>query len=179
MTQHLSNETLIDYIHGELAANDDAQAHEHLAQCGVCRLEYDAEVELGESLRAAMAADERELPSMVKALVWDQVRNARPAGSGLTRWLRPAFAIPTVALVALVAVFASPLRHAASNAPLVDATYYLEQHAAEQMQTAALGERSNLTALEVSDDAPASSPEAQPDGLLAIAATAGSLYAIP
>ena len=179
MTQHLNNELILDYIHGELAANDDALAHEHLAQCAECRAEYDAEVSLGESLRLALSADERELPSMVKARIWDEVRNARPATGVWLGWFRPAFTVPTVALVALLAVFASPLRHSGAHVPLVDATFYLEQHAAEQMQTASLGEHSNLTALDVSDETQEPSPESQPDGLLAIAATAGSLYGIP
>ena len=79
MTTHYDRDTLIDYLHGEMTAADDAAIHAHVAACGDCRTLRDEESALGDLLRAAAAADERELPSMVKAKIWDAVRREHGA----------------------------------------------------------------------------------------------------
>ncbi len=131
MNQHLTTDTLIDFLHGELASQDDARVHVHLAECQACRSAYELEALLGEKLRAAAAAEEREMPSLVAAAVWQRIREAQPGPfARLAAWLRPIVAFPVAAAILLGAFFASPLAHP-SNAPKIDATYYLRAHAAQ------------------------------------------------
>ncbi len=178
MTQHLTIDSITDYVHSALPAGEDALTHEHLQVCAECRAAYDAEVRIGEELRRALAAQEVDLPSLVKARIWEEIRAARPsAWSSALGLFRPAFAVPAVVALALLAFFAHPFAPNASAPPMVDAMYYLEEHAAEQTQTA-LGERSNSAVLDsaqttVSDAGP------EPAGPLGIAVDAASLYALP
>ena len=147
MMKHLNNDYLIDYLHGQLPPEEDALAHAHLEACTACRADYDAEAALSEALRSAAAAEELEFPSLISAHVWEQVRQARPGwASRLAGFFRPAIAVP-VAAVAVVALYlATPLGHnAAGPAKHVSASYYLEQHAAQQAQNP-LGERSPTAA---------------------------------
>ena len=145
MNEHLNIDTIIDYLHGELPPAADALTHAHLQACGPCRSEYEREASLSESLRVAARNEERELPPAVKAAVWQAVRNERPSLSlRLAAFLRPAIALPTAAALVLVTYFASPLSHSQHATRSVDAMYYLEQHAAEQMLNP-LAERSSIT----------------------------------
>ena len=131
MTDHLSSDQLIDFVHGELPPEADARAHAHLASCSLCRSAYDAEIALGEALRASPLGQELEFPSSIKAAVWEQIRNSPPSlASRLTAWLRPALAVPALAVVALGLWIAGPLGHR-GVAPTIDATYYLRAHAAQ------------------------------------------------
>ena len=151
MMDHLNNDFLIDYLHGHLPPEDDALAHAHLEACASCRSEYDAEAALSEALRAAALAEELEFPSLVAAGVWEQVRNARPGWSTrLAGLFRPAIAVPTAAAAIVAIYFATPLSPLSQSSPLVPAkhiaaSYYLEEHAAEQAQNP-LGERSPTAA---------------------------------
>jgi predicted anti-sigma-YlaC factor YlaD len=141
MMQHLTTETLIDYIHAELAPAEDALVHTHLQTCGLCRSEYERETRLSDALRLAARESEQELPGMVKALIWEAVRAERPTLSArLAALLRPAVAVPALAVLLVATYFTSPLGHQQAAARMVDATYYLEQHAAEELQNP-LGER--------------------------------------
>jgi anti-sigma factor RsiW len=151
MNEHLTTNTLIDYVHGELPSAEDALAHTHLQSCTECRSEFERETRLSEALRFAAAEDERELPSMVKAEIWQAVRAARPSPyARFATWLQPLVAVPAAAILVAVVYFASPLGHQAPAPLTVDASYYLEQHAAEQMNP--LGERNVTPAvLETSD----------------------------
>jgi len=178
MTQHLSIDTITDYVHSELAAGEDALAHEHLQHCADCRAAYDAEVRIGEVLRRALAAEEVELPAIVKARIWEEIRAARPSAWAVAAgWFRPAFAIPAVIALALCAFFVHPLAPNAVAAPMVDASYYLEEHAAEQTQTS-LGGRSSSTVLDATQTVSDAGPE--PSEPLGIAADdAAPLYALP
>jgi anti-sigma factor RsiW len=149
MNEHLSPDLLVDYVHGELSATDDASVHRHLAACASCRESYDLEIALSEGLRAAAAADERELPPFVKATIWEAVREARPSPlARLGALLRPAIAVPVAALLIAGGFFASPLAHVGA-APTIDATYYLEAHAAQASQSP-LNDRSGVQSLETS-----------------------------
>jgi anti-sigma factor RsiW len=142
MTEHLKTETIIDYLHGELGPAADALTHAHLQACGACRSEYERETRLSEAILTAVHAAERELPGMVKARIWETVRSSAPSPyARLLNFLRPAIAIPAAAVLAVVTYFASPLSHPQEGGPTVDAMYYLEQHAAQQLQNP-LGERS-------------------------------------
>lgn len=128
--QHLTSDILLDYIHGELSPAQDASVYAHIEQCQACRAEHQAEVALGEMLRADAAREERELPSSVKAEIWQRIREAKPsAGSRLAAWLRPAIAVPVAAAIALAAYFGPGLVNP-QGAPAIEASYYLQDHAA-------------------------------------------------
>jgi anti-sigma factor RsiW len=131
MNDHLSTDLLVDYLHGELAPEDDALAHAHLAACPECRSSYDLEASLTEALRTAAKAGEQEMPSLVAAAVWEQIRQAKPGPlARLAAFLRPAISVPVAAALVLGVWFASPYSHPGAP-PRIDAMYYLEAHAAE------------------------------------------------
>jgi predicted anti-sigma-YlaC factor YlaD len=138
MNTHLTTDLIVDYLHGELAPEDDALAHAHLAACDACRRAYDLESTLVEALRSAAKAEEREMPSLVNAAVWEQIRAARPGF--MTRalaLLRPAIAVPVAAVLIAGGFFVSPLGHGVANrgaTTTIDANYYLEAHAAQSSQ---------------------------------------------
>jgi len=174
MTDHLANELLTDYAHGELSPADDARVHAHLAACAECRRAYEAEVALSEALRAAATAEEREFPSLVKAKVWEQVRAARPGPlARLSALWRPVYALPVAAALAVFVYFQSPLAHA--DRSTIAATYYLEEHAAQAVQNP-LTERSSASppietsALEGSGAQVTLAEEEQPQGVAPILA---------
>lgn len=147
MNQHLTTDTLIDYLHGELRPQDDVYAHAHLTACATCRSARDAEARLTELVRALAGAEEREFPSLVAANVWQRIREAPPSPlARLSGWFRPAIAVPIAALLIVGGWFASPLSHGApSGSPSVDALYYFQAHAA-QSATSPLSEHSGLPA---------------------------------
>jgi anti-sigma factor RsiW len=129
MTDHLTNETLIDYMHGALTPQEDAAVHAHMETCDVCRAEYDAEVALSEVLREQARREERELPAMFKAQLWDRIRSAQPStAQRLFGWVRLSVAIPIAAAIALAAYFAPSVF--GSHPPTIEAAYYLQDHAA-------------------------------------------------
>jgi anti-sigma factor RsiW len=99
MNDHLSNDLLVDFVHGELPPELDAAAHVHLAGCAACREDFELEATLTEALRAAAKAEEREMPSLVNAAVWDRIRSAQPGPMArFAAWLRPAYALPIAAV---------------------------------------------------------------------------------
>jgi predicted anti-sigma-YlaC factor YlaD len=129
MTQHLTNEKLIDYMHGALTPQEDAAVYAHMETCGLCRAEYDAETTLSEMLREQARRDERELPPTLKAEIWQRIREAEPTtASRLFGWFRPVF-VPIAAAIALAAYFGTSLI-APHGAPMIEAAYYLQDHAA-------------------------------------------------
>jgi anti-sigma factor RsiW len=138
---HLETDELIDYIHGELEAIDDAEVHAHLQSCGTCRSEYERETRLSELLKEAMR-EAVELPPSVRARIWQSVRaQGDPPFIRLLSFFRPVIAVPVAAAVAIAIYFSSPLAHRAPTGPTVDASYYFEQHAAEAIGNP-LGDRS-------------------------------------
>src|ERR1700685_1667315 len=102
MTPHYDLETFIDYLHGALAPEADAAVFDHLQTCSACDAVYDQEAALGEALRSAARAQELEFPSMIKARVWDAVRQDKPSWLPLLRagWA-PRIAVPVAAGVIL------------------------------------------------------------------------------
>jgi predicted anti-sigma-YlaC factor YlaD len=132
MTNHYTDDILIDYLHGELTPADDARLHEHLLVCETCRAAYESEARLGDWLRQAARDEERDLPAMVRARVWEAVRHERPTfGERLRAAFRPALTLPLgVAMAALVFVV-YPTVHQPEAVPTVAASYYLDEHAAE------------------------------------------------
>jgi hypothetical protein len=131
MTSHYDRDTLIDYQHRALDPDADAAVFAHLEACAACLTLHDEEAALGEHLRALARADERDLPSLVKARVWDAVRNERPsfiARVARVRW-GPALAVPVAAAFILGIYFGTPVFRGA--VPGLPATFYLDEHSAE------------------------------------------------
>jgi anti-sigma factor RsiW len=148
--QHLSTDLLVDYLHGELAPEDDALAHAHLSSCAACRRERDLEASLSEALRTTAHAEEQEMPSLIKAAIWEQIRQAQPGPlRRIAAWFRPAFAVPAVAILLIGGWFASPYGHPTGTAPTINAMYYLQTHEA-QSANAPLSEQGAQPALETS-----------------------------
>jgi len=87
-------------------------------------------------LRTAAAGESFELPSLIKAQVWETIRAAKLSPIGQLRaFLRPAIAIPAVTVVAIAAFFGLPaVRVSAPPNPTIDAAYYLDAHRALQLQ---------------------------------------------
>ena len=144
---HFTTDRLIDFLHGELSPADDSLAHAHLESCAACLAEYELEASLTGALKAAALAEERDMPSLVNAAVWQQIREARPGPfARMASWIRPAFAVPIAALLILGGWFASPYSHATKQ-PTIDAAYYFATHAAQSSSTA-LSERTAPQAFE-------------------------------
>jgi anti-sigma factor RsiW len=130
---HYNADTLDDYLHGALGPERDATIHAHLETCASCRATYEEAATVRDWIRAAARAEEREFPSMIKARVWEAVRNTPAPVSFLDRlrsaW-RPMIALPVAAAIAAFAYLGVPgvIR---GNGPVgVAATYLLEEHAA-------------------------------------------------
>lgn len=131
--EHLSIETLVDYLHHELDPHDDARVMQHLTACADCRTQHDRQVTLSEALHAYGRSTDRELPAGVIARIWDSVESARPDVSLADRFrafLRPAYALPAAAVLVAAVYFGVVASHNASNLATIDAAYYLEDHAA-------------------------------------------------
>ena len=135
MTNHYDRPTLIDYLHGALTPQADAAVFAHLESCSACNALYDDEASLGELLRNAARAEELELPSLVKARVWDAVRRESPSWMERLRtsW-GPRIAVPVAAAVALAAYLGPIGWHAKPVIAGVNASYYLDEHNAEAQQ---------------------------------------------
>ena len=127
---HLTNEELIDYMHGELPPARDAAVYEHMESCKECRAAYDAEIAITELLRSNAREEEVEMPATLKAEIWSRVRSAQPSvWSRLAQWFRPAVAVPVAAAIALAAYFGTSYL-GPQGAPAIEAGYYLQDHAA-------------------------------------------------
>ena len=135
MTTHYDRETLIDYLHGALTPQADAGVFAHLTSCSACNALYDEEAALGELLRGAARAEELELPSLVKARVWDAVRNETPSWMQRLRasW-GPRIAVPVAAALAIAAVVVPFGRHQQPVAAGINASFYLDEHNAQAQQ---------------------------------------------
>lgn len=132
MNAHPNQELLIDYLHGELAPDQDATLSQHLETCAACRGRYQDEVALSESLQVYARTTERELPAGVRNAVWATIEAGEVAPSWAQRlvaWLHPAVALPVAAALVLAAFvgYGTTARH---NDTTIDATYYLDDHAA-------------------------------------------------
>ncbi|MGP6156930.1 MAG: anti-sigma factor family protein [Vulcanimicrobiaceae bacterium] len=147
---HVTTDLLIDYIHRELAPEDDALLYAHLAECADCRREYRAEVWLTETLRSAARDEEVEMPPAILARVRQRVRATTPAPlERLRAFLRPAAVLAGTAVLAVGAFLASPLSHPAPH-PTVDAMYYFEAHAAQEADNPFSEHTSGASAIESS-----------------------------
>jgi len=131
---HPTLETLVDYVHAALPADDDARVHVHLAACADCRTAYRAEVAFGETLRRLARAEERELPTLIRT----RIRQATARATRATRLattvarLRPAIAVPAAAAILFAASLALPGRQTpVARATPIDVRYFLDEHKAQ------------------------------------------------
>jgi anti-sigma factor RsiW len=127
---HPSIDRIVDYLHGELSAADDAAVHAHLAGCPECDERRAQEVALTEMLRAHARATERDLPPRIISGIREAVRR-RPPGlwEQLRIGLRPSVALPAAAAIALT-LYAGLTFSRHSVAPTaIDAATYVDQHA--------------------------------------------------
>ena len=132
MKSHPSQEQLIDYLHRELAPDEDAALLLHLEGCVTCSQRYQDEAGISESLRAFARASERELPAGVRASIWSAIESSERTPTWTDRlrnWLRPVVAVPVAAAFVVVALagYESNLHR---GGPTIDAAYYLDDHAA-------------------------------------------------
>ena len=128
--QHVSPESLVDYLHGELPAGEDAVVHAHLADCRECSEAYESEAALTELIRGHCRAEERDLPQGVVLRIRDAVAASQvPWWSRLTTSLRPLVVGGAIAAGLLFGTFLS-LRtwHSHAQASTIDAAYYLDDH---------------------------------------------------
>ena len=135
-THHPSADRIGDYVAGELAPHEDASIHAHLAACTECSDVRDSEVRMREMLRAHARATERDLPlgfaaRIVEVAVASESRD--PWWRSLAAALKPAFAVPAVAAVALALYFTMGGNHRQVAGASVDAAAYVEHHAALAM----------------------------------------------
>jgi anti-sigma factor RsiW len=132
--QHPSIDQLVDYVHGELSARDDAAIHAHMAVCADCAEARDMEVRLGELLRRHAREEERELPPGLTTAIY-----ARASSEPIAPWWswerlsetpRQALAVPVAAAIVLAIYAMSGGWHGAPKSDAIDAAYYIENHAA-------------------------------------------------
>ena len=131
---HYDADTLDDYLHGALGPERDATIHAHLEACAPCCALYDEAAQVRDWMRAAARAEEREFPSMIKARVWEAVRDLAPPPATLAERLRalwrPMIAVPVAAAIAVFAYVGIPGVHGNGQPAGVAAPYLLEEHAA-------------------------------------------------
>jgi anti-sigma factor RsiW len=128
---HPTSEEIVDYLHGELSPARDAAIHAHLAGCSECSEIRDSEISLTEMLRAYARADERELPAGVVATIRGRVQYKPPSlWEQLSAAFRPAVAVPIAIAIAAFIYFGFRLAHGPAVASTIDASYYVESHAA-------------------------------------------------
>lgn len=170
---HYDLDTLTDYLAGELSPAEDGRIYAHLATCPECTAAYEREAALRDLVRVTMRSAEAELPAMVKARVWEAIRDAQPTFLDRVRavW-RPVVVAPIAAAIAIVAYVGMPvLRPNAVPPSGVDANYYLEEHAAQSSQNplsdhgivipaAMTGDRTGSTTAPLIDAVDAASPDA-------------------
>jgi anti-sigma factor RsiW len=128
---HPSTERIIDYLHGELPAPEDAAIHAHLADCPSCEYRRAEELTITEVLRAHAQANERELPASVVAKIHEAIeRRPSPARNPFRVAFRPVFFLPAAAAIVIALYFGFGLRHSAPTVTAVNPDYYVGAHAA-------------------------------------------------
>lgn len=134
---HPNIDRIVDYLHGELSAAEDAAMHAHLAGCSSCEELRAEEVTITETLRAHARAAERELPVGLAA----RIRAAAEEAPQTSLWerlraaLRPALMLPAAAAIAIVLYFGFATRHGAPPATAIDPSFYVQNHAAMAAST--------------------------------------------
>ncbi len=150
---HPTPEQLVDYLHGELPDVQDAAIHAHIAECPSCAQARDAELQLTELLRGHARAEERDLPAGVLAGIRSSVERA-PAPTLWERMqaaFRPAVLVPAAATLAVLLYFVLSAHHSKAVASPIDASYYVQSHAA-LTATTPFSEESAMPTLLTSND---------------------------
>jgi len=150
---HPTLEQIIDHLHGELPDVQDAAVHGHIADCPSCAQARDTEMQLTDLLRAHARAQERDLPQGVLAGIRSAVERT-PAPSFWERLqaaFRPVVLVPVAAALAAVLYFGLSARHSKAVAAPIDASYYVQNHAA-LAATTPFSEESAMPALLTSND---------------------------
>jgi predicted anti-sigma-YlaC factor YlaD len=130
---HPPLEQLVEFLHGELPAPQDALVHAHLAACSQCANAYEAEASLTEILRAHATSQERELPGAIAAAIRDAIERPRQARAWemIRSMLRLVLVIPAAAAIAVALYFGtSAWHHRPAAATPINAAYYVDNHAA-------------------------------------------------
>ncbi|HEY9086254.1 MAG TPA: hypothetical protein VIN40_10030 [Candidatus Tyrphobacter sp.] len=132
INEHPNITVLIDYVHRELIAEEDAAVHTHLAACEPCKGAYEEQARITERLRAHAYAEERDLPYAVVARVRERV-----AGQARVAWwqhlnlvFRPVVGLPVAAAFVLAALLGYSSLKPHAGAPTIAAAYYLDAHSA-------------------------------------------------
>jgi anti-sigma factor RsiW len=150
---HPDIDRIVDYLHGELSAADDAAMHAHFSECPPCDERRADEAALTDALRSQARANELEFPASVVAAVraratethraslWEQIRTA----------LRPMILVPATAAIAIALYFLFENGYRAAVPTAIDASYYVENHNA-MAATAPLAQDAPPVTLTSSDD---------------------------
>ena len=153
--QHLSFDTLIDYVHRELAPDEDARVLAHLEACETCARELNLETAIAERLRIRAREEELELPLGMSSAIMARIASLRPSplAALLAPFrhgpLRPLLFVPAAVAIAAAAVFL-PVTTQRTTGPAFPVSYYLEEHAAHAQENP-LADRSStvmMTSLE-------------------------------
>lgn len=152
---HPSPEQIVDYLHGELPDAQDAALHAHLAECAQCSHVRDEEMQLTDLLREHARSAERELPQGVVASIRSEIERSASASfwERVRAAFRPVVAVPVVAALAAVLYFGMSARHSKAVASSIDASYYVESHAALTATTPFSAESAMPTLLTSNDAA--------------------------
>jgi len=151
---HPSIEQIVEYLHRELSVSEDAAVHAHLATCPQCERRRDEELALTQALRAHVRAQERELPQGVTAGIRHAVQRPTSFAETFLRGLsRPVVAIPAVAAVAAVVYFGGSAWYAASAPTPIEASFYVDNHAAAAATTPLSDDQPIPAALTANDEA--------------------------
>lgn len=153
---HLPIERLIDYLHRELAPDEDARVLAHLDSCAACRSAYDEEAELSDRLHSYAQGTQCDLPPGLATRIRARAHaSTSSVGSiWIRRWMRPLVGVPIGAALALAIYFTNgALHHGAASAKTISAIYYLEDHAALTSTVPFASTGSVVPAALASDDA--------------------------
>ncbi len=128
---HPTIEQIVDYLHGELPAAEDAAMHAHLAGCGSCEQRRAEELSLTERLRAHARAGERDLPPRVVTNIRAAIADRRTSGllKRLRSGLHPILILPAAAAIALICYAGFGAWRGALAPTAIDAAYYVDEHA--------------------------------------------------
>jgi anti-sigma factor (TIGR02949 family) len=128
--QHLNIETLIDYLHHELAPGQDASVLAHLEECRDCASELNVEAAITERLRATARTEDLDLPVGMRSAIMARIAALRPTPLDVVRrWLGPIVLVPVAASIAAAAFFLAPHPTTQNQQAALPVSYYLEAHA--------------------------------------------------
>ena len=89
-------ERIMDFVVGEMAASEAAEASEHVRQCSDCSSQVE---EFKRTLAMLQSVPDREPP---RPLVFEVERKSQPAASWLWRWASPALAAAVTSILTVM-----------------------------------------------------------------------------